>query len=269
MRIKKYIYPVFVAALLMFTAQSCFQDMDHPAFDYPEEPAKPPVSEDGQIFYMAFEDNYKDEQSKLDLTKVGNPGFAAGKIGQAYFGATDSYLTFRVADLPSSLGSDLTVGFWYKVNAMPDRAGIVVIGPVTSGAGPEGQNNRTSGFRIFRENAGGKQRIKGNVGDGTADGWLDGGEKADLDPATAGWKYITFTLTKGKALLYIDGVVVASNDLSQISWQGCDIISIGSGAPRFTEWGHMSDNSQIDELRIYNKALTVDEIKAIIANAAE
>jgi hypothetical protein len=270
MKLKKYIYAILAASVILFTAQSCFQDLEQdPAFNYPEEPPKPPVSEDGQIFYLSFDDNYTDAASHTDATKVGNPGFATGKVGKAYSGATDGYLTFKLSDLASSLGSDLTVSFWYNVNAVPDRSGIVVIGPITENASPEAQNNRTSGFRIFREAADGKQRVKGNVGDGVADSWLDGGEKADLDPATAGWKYIAMTITKGKAILYIDAEEVASCDLSQISWNGCDIISIGSGAPRFTEWGHLSDNSLIDELRIYNKALTASQIRDIIIAETE
>jgi hypothetical protein len=269
MKTKKFIYPL-MAALMLITLPSCFQDLgQNPPFDYPEEPPKPPITEEGQIFYMSFEDTYTDSVSDQDATKEGNPGFAEGKVGKAYAGVQDGYLTFRLSDLASELGSELTVGFWYKVNAVPDRAGIIVIGPVTEGASPEAQNNRTSGFRIFRENAGGKQRIKANVGDGTADGWLDGAEKADLDPATPVWKYITLTLTAGKATFYIDGEEVATNELTQISWEGCDIMSIGSGAPRFTEWNHLSDNSLIDELRIYNRVLTVAEIKNIVIHDTE
>ncbi len=270
MKMKKY--KLLTASLLLFMLPSCFQDLDQdPPFNYPEEPPKPPISEDGQIFYLSFEDNYKDAVSDQDATKVGNPDFADGKVGKAYAGIQDGYLTFRLSDLASELGSDLTVGFWYRVNANPDRAGIIVIGPATEGASPEAQNNRTSGFRIFREKGDDNntvQRIKANVGNGTGDGWLDGGTNADI-AVTAGWKYITLTLTEGKATFYIDGEEVASNDLSRISWAGCDIMSIGSGVPRFTEWGHLSDNSLIDELRIYNKALTAQEIKDIIIHDSE
>jgi hypothetical protein len=267
---KKYLYTTLAISLILFTAQSCFQDLEqNPPFNYPDEPPKPPISEDGQIFYMPFDDDYKDALGGIEAAKVGNPGFADGKIGKAYAGAKDAYLTFRVADFASPLGSELTVGFWYKVNGDPDRAGIIVIGPVTDGASANAQNNRTAGFRIFRENAGGKQRIKANVGNGTDDVWLDGGDKADLDSATAGWKYITLTVAEGQALLYIDGEVVASNDLTRISWNGCDIISIGSGAPRFTEWDHHSDNSLIDDLRIYNRTLTASQIMDIINHESE
>jgi hypothetical protein len=37
-----------------------------------------------------------------------------------------------------------------------------------------------------------------------------------------------------------------------------------SGVPRFTEWQHFSDLSSIDELRIFNKSLSQDEVNAIM-----
>ena len=94
---KKYTYMLLAAALMLLTAQSCFQDLgQNPPFDFPEEPPKPPINEEGQIFYMAFNDNYKDAKSNKDATKIGNPGFAEGKVEKAYAGAKDSYLTFKL-----------------------------------------------------------------------------------------------------------------------------------------------------------------------------
>ena len=81
---------------------------------------------------------------------------------------------------------------WYKVNAVPDRACILVAGPEDT-ANPTAQNNRKSGFRFFRENAGGKQRFKLNVGNGTADVWVDGGTAADVDPTANAWVHLAFT----------------------------------------------------------------------------
>jgi len=48
-----------------------------------------------------------------------------------------------------------------------------------------------------------------------------------------------------------------------VDWTGCNLLSIGSGSPRFTEWGHFSDLSYIDELRLYNKALSQGEVQSI------
>lgn len=223
---------------------------------------------DGEIFYMSFNDNFTELIGKTDLTVVGGPGFATGKVGRAYAGVQNGYLTFNLSDLQEALGSDFSVGFWYKLasnTAAPDdRAGIIIIGPPRV-AGSPNEPNMSAGFRLFREGSVTNQRIKGNVGNGTGSVWLDDA-KADLDPAAGAWKYITLTITTGKAILYIDGTEAATNNLSQISWNGCDIMTIGSGGPRFTEWNHFSDRSQIDELRLFNKALTPEEIQAIIAN---
>ena len=155
----------------------------------------------------------------------------------------------------------MTFSFWYKVNGDVERAGLLVIAPKTEGAPADQQNNRTAGIIIFRESSGPMQRVKAIIGNGEFDSWLDGGDKADIDPDNATWKLITLVATEEKTIFYIDGEEVAATD-NAVSWKGCDIMSIGSGSPRFNEWGHKSDNSLIDELRIYNKALSESDIKA-------
>lgn len=245
---------------------SCFQDLgQNPPFDYPEQPTPPPIGADGQMFYLSFDEDLEDFQSLMEAAIVGSPTFAEGKSGKAYAGAANSYLTFDVANMAAPLSSEMTFTFWYKVNAVPDRAGILVIGPPDAGKPASAQNNRSAGIRIFRENAGGMQRVKANVGNGTADSWVDGQAKADLDPATAGWVHIALVLTSSRITLYMAGEEVAAANFTGISWNDCDIMSIGSGAPRFNEWGHLSDQSLIDELRIYNKALPASEIERLSA----
>lgn len=211
---------------------------------------------DGEIFYMPFEgDVYFDLLGELTATKVGNPGFAAGKSGKAYAGATDAYLTLPTEGFANP---EFSAAFWYKVNADPDRAGILVSGPPDPT-----NNNRTSGFRLFRENAGGKQRIKLNVGNGSADTWFDGGAAADIDPGSD-WVHIAFTISESQCAVYINGQVVKEGAFTGISWANCDVLSIGSGAPNFTGWNHLSDRSLIDELRIFDKALSQAEVQAMM-----
>lgn len=221
----------------------------------------------GEKFYMPFNGNYTDVASGINATTVGSPGYAGEALrgSDAYAGATDSYLTFPTETLETS---EFSASFWYKMDATPDRAGILTIGPPDSdNAGfPDVQNDRTSGFRFFRENAGGKQRFKLNVGTGAGDTWVDGGAAADLDPATVtDWVHIAFTISGTEARVYLDGVMVKESTITGIDWTNCDIMSIGSGVPRFSEWNHKSDLSSIDELRIFDKALTqseIDDIKA-------
>ncbi|MEP6260213.1 MAG: LamG domain-containing protein [Gillisia sp.] len=224
------------------------------------------INASAETLYMPFDGQYKDIAANREVTVVGTPGFAGeGKVGSdAYAGAANSYLTLPSAGL---LSEEFSATFWYNVNASPDRAGILVVGPEdTANAGyPEVQNNRTSGFRFFRENADGKQRFKLNVGTGTADAWVDGGANADV-ANDAGWVHMAFTISSTKAIVYINGVAVGENTITGIDWTGADLVSIMSGAPRFNEWGHLWDSSFMDELRFYNKALTQEEIQAAMAD---
>jgi hypothetical protein len=214
---------------------------------------------------MPFEGNNVDIISGSNATIVGTPGFAGEAVvgTDAYAGATDSYLTYPTADLT---GSSFSAAMWYKLDINPDRAGILVAGPedTANGGYPDIQNLRTHGFRFFRENGdAGFQRFKLNVGNGSGDAWIDGGHDADV-ANDAGWVHLAFTISPTKAIVYINGVVVKEGDITGIDWTGCDLLSIMSGAPRFTEWGHKSDLSYLDDLYLFDKTLTQVEILAIM-----
>ncbi|WP_411766545.1 LamG domain-containing protein [Winogradskyella sp. A3E31] len=222
----------------------------------------------GETFYMNFDGSYSELITVTDATEVGNPGFAPeARVGtSAYAGATDSYLTFPTDGLVG--GTEFSAAFWIKVNATPDRAGVLVVGPPDE-ANPDAQNNRTSGFRFFRENAAGNQRFKLNIGRGDGESWFDGGAAADVDPTVDEWVHFAFTISATEAVVYKNGEIVSQNTFAGIDWTGCDILSIMSGAPRFTGWGHNSDSSYMDELRLFNMALTQDDILELIAKSDE
>lgn len=230
--------------------------------NFEKEPAYTPKYA-GEIFYMPFDGDFTELVSISPAARVGTPGFAGdGFVGpNAYNGATDSYLTFPTEGL---LGSEFSAAFWYKLDANPDRGGILVIGPPDL-VDPNNQNNRNNGFRFFRENAGGNQRFKLNVGTGAGESWFDGGAAADLVPGT-GWTHMAFTISPTQATVYINGEIVSQGNFPGIDWANCDILSIMSGAPRFTGWGHLSDNSAMDELRLFNRSLSQADIQGIIAD---
>ncbi len=229
---------------------------------FEKEPAYTPRYA-GEIFYMPFDGDYTELVSISPAARVGTPGFSGdGFVGlNSYGGSTDSYLTFPTEGL---LGAEFSAAFWYKLDANPDRAGILVIGPPDE-VDPNNQNKRTNGFRFFRENAGGNQRFKLNVGTGADESWFDGGAAADLAPGT-GWTHMAFTISPTQATVYINGEIVSQGNFTGVDWANCDILSIMSGAPRFVGWGHLSDNSAMDELRLFNRSLSQAEIQDIIAD---
>ncbi|WP_422081960.1 LamG-like jellyroll fold domain-containing protein [Ulvibacterium sp.] len=215
---------------------------------------------DGEMFYMPFDGDYKNLFTDTEATVEGSPGFAGESAAgsDAYVGATDSYLTFPTNGLTTN---QFSATMWYKINADPDRAGILVMGSPMINDGAD--NDLTKGFRFFRENAGGNQRFKLNVGSGAGGTWFDGGEAADVNPATGEWIHLAFTISDTEAVVYIDGEIVSQGAFEGVDWTDCDILSIMSGAPNFTGWNHWSDLSLIDELRLYDKALTQEEVQNI------
>lgn len=224
--------------------------------NFEKEPAYVPVY-DGEVFYMPFDGSFIELVSVTDATVVGTPGFSDDAIAgtKSYKGAADSYLKFPIAGL--GLEDEFTVAFWYKVNTTPDRAGILSIGP-------PGINTRTSGFRLFRE--GGANPVKSNIGLGTEESWNDGGAISATE-----WVFVSLVVGNGSQGIYVNGTLLRPQSAytGAVSWTGTEFLSIGSGAPNFTEWGHLSDRSQIDELRIFNKKLTQSEIEFVMNTSAQ
>ena len=228
------------------------------------EPYQPQY--DGEVFYAPFDAENLDLVTLTEATPVGNPAFTQDRVAgtHAFAGATGAYLTFPTAGL---LNSEFSAAFWYKIDANPDRAGILVIGPPDA-VNPSNMNNRTGGFRLFREGSATRQVFKLNVGNGTSDSWFDGGDNAAIDPtAGTGWIHLAFTISATEVTVYLNGEVASKGAFTGVDWEGCDILSIMSGAPRFVEWGHLSDKSFMDELRIFDKALSQEEIQTIIAGS--
>ncbi|MFW5756438.1 MAG: LamG-like jellyroll fold domain-containing protein [Tangfeifania sp.] len=209
---------------------------------------------EAETFYMPFDGDYMEMISFQTATEVGNPGFAGEGVlgGNAYQGATDSYITFPMEDLKSD---EFTAAFWYKVDATPEKAGILSVG-----AEPE---NRQQGFRLFREGGAESQQIKLNVGTGSGESWNDGGF---LDVTAGDWVHIAITISQTKNSLYFNGTEVRSADMeAMIDWTGCEEITIGAGGETFSYWDHLSDLSFMDELRFFNKALTQEEVQDIMS----
>jgi hypothetical protein len=204
-----------------------------------------------EVAYFSFDGFFLELISKTDPTINGTPGFASGKINDCYAGATDAYLQYPMTGL---LGDGFSVSFWYKINAVPDRAGIIAISPPTDAVAQD----RTSGFRMFRENSGGNQNIGINIGTGASDVWVNPFIQV---PPDQDWMHIAVSISATHISIYVDGVSVKEQDIDAgISWTKCDALSIASGEPNFIYWEHFSDLSLYDELHVFKRAITAEEV---------
>lgn len=212
----------------------------------------------GEVFYMPFDGNYYEYVTATPATEVGTPGYGSeGAQGttNSYKGAANSYLTFPTTSFATN---EISGSFWYKVSATPDRAGLLTVGTTIA-------EDRSKGFRLFREGNGTDQRIKLNVGTGSGDSWNDGGI---IKVAAGEWVHIGFTISATQSKIYFNGELQNTANLpAPINWTGTTAMSIGSGMPTFGYWNHLSDASKMDELRMFNKALTQLEMQTIAGTA--
>jgi hypothetical protein len=214
-------------------------------------PVYPPM--DDEALYFPLDGFYLDLISGEELTVNGAPGFAEGKVNDAYQGATDAYLSYPAAIVQAD---EFSVAFWYKINAVPQRGGILAISAEGDG--------RTTGFRLFRENNGANQNIGLNIGTTSTEVWMN---PFVTVPPDQDWIHIAISIATAKATIYVNGELATQNaeiDLvSKIDWTGCSSISIGSGMPNFVYWEHFSDLSLYDEMHFFTRAITAAEVQSL------
>lgn len=214
---------------------------------------------DSEVLYVPFNPggDYKDLISFVAPVVTGAPsttGGTGGHNGAAYQGAADAYLTFPLSGLYSSEG--ISFSFWYKINATPDRSGIIVI----NDNGNNSDDNRSQGLRLFREGSAASQTIKINVGTGSGESWNDGGAIPAASPA---WVYVAVTISPTESKIYFDGVLQRTSTYTGFDFSSSTTLTLGSGVPSFSYWDHKSDLSLYDEFRVFNKVLTPAEIQTL------
>lgn len=248
---------------LTITATDLVGNSTNESVNFSKTPPYTPMYR-GEILYMPFDDNYLDLVGFREPEVIGSPGFAGEGAagGDALAGAEGGYISFPTEGL---VGEEFSATFWMKVTGNPDRAGVIVASPEDT-ENPTAPNNRSKGFRFFRENAAGEQRFKLNIGTGESDSWFDGGEDADVIPNADEWTHFAFAISQSSAAVYINGQVVREGDFGGIDFTDVNNISILSGEPNWTGWDHLSDQSFLDELRFYNVALTQSEIQTILTD---
>ena len=212
------------------------------------------ITQSSQTFNMSFDGDFQESISETEAALVGTPGFAGEAFSgsDAFKSATDSYLTFPLATI--GLGTEFSAAFRYKVNASPDRSGLLVVG--------DDVDDRFQGFRLFREGSATEQTIKLNVGTGTDESWNDGGV---IDATVDDWVHIAFTVSETETRIYINGVLQNTGTLNApIDFTNCTDLVIGAGGPTFSYWDHLSDESPMDELQFFNKVLSQEDIDLLV-----
>jgi hypothetical protein len=213
------------------------------------------VLTDGLVGYWSFDAKDMAGVTAYDRSGQGNngtltngPARAAGKLGQALeFDGNDDYV-----QLPSGaaqIGSgDITVSAWIFNKGISDGQNKTVLASRVSGS-----SGTQTGYDLVMGSL--STSISWRIDDGV------GGFSNPTSALAAGWHHLVGVFVNGQATrLYVDGAL-AAEDTSDIP--AGDLTSPVSAVIGAHNGGASPYNSAIDEARIYNRALSPDEIKRL------
>jgi len=220
-------------------------------YDYFEirEPAPPqcvnPPS--GLVSWWPGENNANDIQSSNHGTLQNGATFAAGKVGQAFsFDGVDDYVS-----LPLNSGTgDFTIEFWEQSSS---NALYKVALSFGASANPSTDNlvfdfNDPDlpggvGLWVYWKSTGANRITTGSIGNFT----------------NGQWHHIALTRSGVNMTLYVNGATVGSTVYAPaIDLAGFDVNNIGASQFLANFW-----EGSVDEVSIYNRALSASEIQSI------
>jgi len=165
--------------------------------------------------------------------------FIEGKVGQAFsFDGVDDFVQGTTNNLPIG-NEERTLEMWIKVNSSVTTEEFFA-GYGTFGSGTQIYVLGATGLNLFFSQW-------GSAVFGTTVG-------------TESWRHIAVTNSGNLVNLYLDGTLIASGEL-QINTPLGTPFYMGRAPGSFGDTRRL--NGYIDEVSIYNRALTLDEIKSI------
>jgi len=263
---------LFALAVAGFLLGSCYQKFDPASY-------APPLSINGYsssgeiartnlIGYWSFNNTLADSVSNAVATNVGT-SFGAGVVGQALQGANNAYLLVTPGSAITGMHS-FTIAFW--VNSPAPSNGIIGLVNLSNTTGFWGnidmffENGSTVAAAIF----------KVHITNGTNETWIVG---SGLPNVLGKWSQLTvsYDATSETFKLYANGSLNVTQH--QAGYGPLNFINSGKmvfGTVQFQTTPSLTSGSgsqgwasfltgQLDEVRIYNRALTDIEVSAMVA----
>ena len=201
----------------------------------------------GLVGWWPGEGNANDVTSNNNGTLVNDVGFAPGEVGQAFSFDGNGYVSIPDSPLLDSLTNSITIELWLKTDQMTsDWTGIVAKG--------------NSAWAL--QATPGANTVDFNVSLGAGD--LSGSRSINDDQ----WHHVAGVYDGTNMFLYVDGTLDVSMPATGLIPQNSDPLAIGANVQAYVppcgcnEPGYFF-NGLIDEVSIYNRALTAQEIQAI------
>jgi hypothetical protein len=260
-----------IVGAMVFSLSSCYKKFDpksyQPAFTFNGYTSVAEIGAGSLVGYWAFDGSYIDSVSKTAATGVGT-SFTGGFKGQALQGADKGYV---ISDLPNAIKNltSFTINYWLKT---PNTSGIIT--PITISRADQ----FWGALDMFYEN-GGRTDNTANLKvhyNGQSEVWFTNGF---ISNPWSGWINIALTYDAASSTfkLFQGGNEVASQTAAGLGnlafpanaakiifgtsqFQTTPSLGTAGGAQSWA--GYLT--GQMDEVRIYNKALTASDLQALI-----
>lgn len=261
-----------IVGAVAFSLSSCYKKFDpksyQPAFTFNGFTSVAEIGSGSLVGYWAFDGSYIDSVSKTVGTATGT-SFTGGFKGQALQGALNSYMLTAPSNAIKSLQS-FTISEWVKTP--PPSTGIIDIFTLAH------TTQFWGNIEIFFEN--GSNNTNGKLRVHVFKNGTDNTYAVDNIPNLFNaWVNLTVTYdaTTSTFAVYASGSKVSSGTLSGVSG-ALSFASVGNivfGTTQFQTSPSQTSGStsqpwasfltgQLDEVRVYNKALTAAEVQALV-----
>lgn len=193
-------------------------------------------------------------------TLVNAPGRIEGKIGQAFsFNGSSQYLVLPATAFPGYPTSGSTSAYNFSFAAWFKTTSNGLIFAQDDATQPQGS---PSGWvpALYVDTAG---RLRASV-------FWHGATTYQINPTTVvnngKWHHVVDTYTNGTESLYLDGVLVGQQSYSETGYSANYSYFIGTGYAN--SWPNVGAswfyfNGSIDDARVYNRALSAEEVKRL------
>lgn len=213
------------------------------------------------VLHLKFDGDYKDSSGRgNNASAVGSPSFVAGKVGQAFqFSSAIDGSSFNYATLgaPADLQfgtNDFSVSFWINYTTSTDDPSFISDKDWNSSSNP--------GWGVFAQNSG-SFKVNATGPNGSSDKFNTAYSTIVRDGT---WHLITVSYWRGQSVLtYVDGTLISSLAFATAGTLDTSLnVNIGQdGTGTYTDGNAASITAQIDDLGIWRRVLTVNEIQTI------
>jgi hypothetical protein len=228
-----------------------------------EEIQQPSPSELGLVSWWPGDGNTDDIANANHGMLEGGATFAAGQVGQAFLldGIDDSVDLGNVSNLHVSAG-DFTVNAWVLFNALSHPPGVNLGAPqgdmsIVDKMSTSGVNE--DGWRLIKQHDNRFYFCLGGGEQGNQCGWPAYTVFSTTQAVTGAWYHVAAVKSSSSFAIYINGVL--EDERSPVpSFTDTNSANLRIGFYPL-EGAHL--NGLVDEVQIYNQALSRDKIQAI------